>query len=55
MRLETQLKEIDGVDFYYTTISRIMGKCDSTLQICLKRGFSFHHSSDEVITLKKEI
>jgi hypothetical protein len=55
MRLETQLKEIEGANFYYTTISRVMGDYNKTLLICMKRGFKFHAANDEIITLKKEI
>jgi hypothetical protein len=55
MRLETQLKEIEGVDFYTTTISTEFGDRDRALFICLKRGFKFHGSTQEAIYLKKEI
>ena len=52
---EMELRELRGVSFYYTTISRKAGEPDNTLQICLKRGFKFHASSDDAIILKKEI
>lgn len=52
---EMELKEIRGVSFYYTTINRKFGDADKTLQICLKRGFKFHSSTEESIILKKEI
>ena len=52
---EMELKEIRGVNFYYTTINRKFGDTDRTLQICLKRGFSFAASDEISITLKKEI
>lgn len=53
--LEMELKEIRGVNFYYTTISTKFGDAEKTLQICLKRGFKFHASTDDGIILKKEI
>lgn len=52
---EMELKEIRGVNFYYTTINRKFGDAEKTLQICLKRGFKFHASNDDGIILKKEI
>ena len=52
---EMELKEIRGVNFYYTTINRKFGDADKTLQICLKRGFKFFASDEMSITLKKEI
>ena len=52
--LELEMKELRGIDFYYTTINRKFGDADKTLQICLKRGFKFHASNDEGIILKKE-
>lgn len=55
MRLETQLQELEGVKEYFTTISRIMGKCEKTLAISLKMGFKFHSSNDDGITLRKEL
>lgn len=55
MRLETQLKEIEGVSLYFTTISRFMGDCNKTLLICLKRGFKFQNSDADAITLSKEL
>ena len=51
---EMELKELRGVNFYYTTINRNFGDAEKTLQICLKRGFKFHASDDLSITLKKE-
>lgn len=53
--LEMELKEIRGVYSYYTTINRKFGDTDKTLQICLKRGFNFHSSTEDGIFLKKEI
>jgi hypothetical protein len=53
--LEMELKEIKGINFYFTTISRKFGDSEKTLQICLKRGFKFHASNDDAIILKKEI
>lgn len=55
MRLETQLKEIEGVGVYFTTISTKFGDTSKTLGICLKRGFHFHSSDQDSIFLKKEI
>lgn len=52
---EMELKEIKGVNFYYTTISRKVGDPDKTLGICLKRGLKFHASNEDAIILKKEI
>lgn len=52
---EMELKEIRGINFYYTTINRKFGDAEKTLQICLKRGFKLHAMSDDGIILKKEI
>ena len=52
---EMELKEIRGVNFYYTTINLKFGDAEKTLQICLKRGFKFHASNEDGIILKKEI
>lgn len=52
---ELELKEVRGVNFYYTTINRHFGEPEKTLQICLKRGFKFHASNDDGIILKKEL
>lgn len=52
---EIELKEIRGIDLYYTSINRKFGDVEKTMQICLKRGFKFHSSNDECIILKKGI
>jgi GNAT superfamily N-acetyltransferase len=57
MRLETQIKEIEGKSLYFTSISRTIGSenVEKTLMICLKRGFKFYSSDDNAIILRKEL
>lgn len=54
-QLELKIKEFHGCETLTTTISRSLGNTDRTLQICLKRGFSFHSSNNDAIILKKEL
>ena len=53
--LELQLVEIYSCKTLSTTISRDIGNPDTTLAICLKRGFNFSCSNDNVIVLTKDL
>lgn len=53
--IEMEAKEIHGCQWLVTTISRGLPDPDLNLQICLKRGFSFHSSNNDAIILKKEL
>ena len=55
MRFEVYIKEIEGKNTYYTTISRIFGDTNKTLLICLKRGMILDSMNAEAIFLKKEL
>ena len=53
--LEIKVKEIHGCSNLFTTINRGIPDPDKNLQICLKRGFKFHSSTNDAIILKKEL
>ena len=53
--LEMKAKEIHGCKWLFTTISRAIPDPDKNLQMCLKRGFKFHSSTNDAIILKKEL
>jgi GNAT superfamily N-acetyltransferase len=55
MRFETQIKEIEGIGHYFTTINRLIGDPEKNLKICLKRGFKMHSMNEDAIYLQKEI
>lgn len=54
MRLETQLQELEKVEKYVTTISKLFPNHEQTKEICLKRGFSIYDESEDTIYLYKE-
>ena len=53
--VEMQAKEIHGCKELKTTINKLVGNPDRTLQICLKRGFSLQFADNSAIILRKEL